>query len=258
VITGIAGVLALSAWLLLWPLWSWYHIPRFTDMSETEVETYVRNRILGSSMLKAKVRSWSTEPGDGPDVVESEHIITDWERIQRLAEEFRVLSNRGRIGPVATNMGIFIRCDERFSIWLPHEDEVFLPLPKDEWGSCIVQVPLSFLDELGDQLNARRMTDDMKIRSLLSELENPNQAEEAANALAKLGDHALYYLTLLLKDKHGDSAARMWAAVALRDMGPAAKEAIPILTEVLNNEDEEIMVRKYAAEAIEAIGPLDD
>jgi hypothetical protein len=43
-------------------------------------------------------------------------------------------------------------------------------------------------------------------------------------------------------------------AVALRSIGSDAKEALVVLNDVLNSQFEDDTVRKYAAEAIEAIG----
>ena len=56
-------------------------------------------------------------------------------------------------------------------------------------------------------------------------------------------------ITQLLKD--AETSVRWRAAQTLQMMGPDAKTAIPALTELLNDKDEN--VRKAAAEALEKI-----
>lgn len=58
---------------------------------------------------------------------------------------------------------------------------------------------------------------------------DPADALEACSVLAKLGGDAVPALVDLLKK--GEGRSRSWAAFALGEMGPAAKEALPALEE---------------------------
>jgi len=77
----------------------------------------------------------------------------------------------------------------------------------------------------------------------------PAVAVAALHTLAEAGDKAVPFLCDCCDDKE----ACYWACLALAEIGPAAKEAVPHLAKVLENEDPE--VRLQALVALGNIGP---
>ena len=71
----------------------------------------------------------------------------------------------------------------------------------------------------------------------------------AGNALAQIGPASLPALITLLS--HEDRYVRLSAVNAVGNMGPQAKDAIPALSEALNDEDE--LVRQWVSVALERI-----
>lgn len=75
--------------------------------------------------------------------------------------------------------------------------------------------------------------------------------EKAVQALSHFGDKAVPILAQALKDANAD--VRYAAALALSDIGPAAKDAVPALVEALK--DPVAKVRERTAYALGGIGP---
>ena len=72
--------------------------------------------------------------------------------------------------------------------------------------------------------------------------------QKAARALGKLGAAAVPVLIAVLKDEDENKDARSGAALALGEIGSAAKEAVPALIAALKDKDKQ--VRTNAAYAL--------
>jgi HEAT repeat protein len=80
---------------------------------------------------------------------------------------------------------------------------------------------------------------------------NPKRRMLAVEALGKIGLPAVIGVVRVFKDGH--SADRYWALRALAQIGPPAREAIPLVKLALKNEHAEI--RRAARHALENIDP---
>jgi HEAT repeat protein len=78
-------------------------------------------------------------------------------------------------------------------------------------------------------------------------------AEAAWAALVHIGQEAVPALIQLAKDNHQKREPRLFALDAMQRIGREAKLAVPALTELLSDQDEDIA--QYAAGALGAIGP---
>ncbi len=94
---------------------------------------------------------------------------------------------------------------------------------------------------------------------VLNDSQRRSLAEEVSEALAKIGPDAVpALLEILKKDNLKQKPGLPWlhAIRALGHMGPAAKEAVPVLTQIVNNPDPYVQgfIRVHAQEALNKIG----
>lgn len=96
-------------------------------------------------------------------------------------------------------------------------------------------------------------TDDSHtLPALIAALKDDKQVvEAAATALGKMGAPAVKPLADMVKDKNKDVLARKKGLTSLAEIGPAARDAVPVLVALLKD----MPVRLEAALALGAIGP---
>lgn len=97
-------------------------------------------------------------------------------------------------------------------------------------------------------------TAEARLSSLQADFFNPNWQRRfpAYESLLELGDAAVPVFVAALSD--GDAELRPLAASGLRQLGPAAADAVPMLGQALAGDEDEY-VRLHAAWALAAVGP---
>ncbi|HEV3341074.1 MAG TPA: HEAT repeat domain-containing protein [Pirellulales bacterium] len=100
-------------------------------------------------------------------------------------------------------------------------------------------------------LRSLRLPHDLLMPKMVKTLKSASPADAAAAlaTMAEAGEKAVPFLTECL----GDKEACYWACLALADIGPAAKAAVPHLSKL--HEREEPQVRLQALVALGSIGP---
>ena len=118
-------------------------VPDYLMMSESEIELYVRERILASRQLRVVILA----PGKGGGgTVKIEHVISDFDSIQRLARSFDIKEKKGTISAIGPSWYIILHCEgNRDWAFFLHGEHAFLPI---EGGHFMVRIDLEFSQEL--------------------------------------------------------------------------------------------------------------
>jgi RNA polymerase sigma factor (sigma-70 family) len=136
----------------------------------------------------------------------------------------------------------------------PQQGPLYKGKPSQFWLQQAEDGDIEFRTEAIKALGVLAQKDKKLLPVLFAALmDSSNGAgEEAAYALATMGADIVPKLVDVLKEK-SSAVAHARAALALRQLGPDAKPAVPALIDALK--DEALQVRSYAANALGSIGP---